>query len=909
MTEPRDASKVEELFHAALCRPSGERAAFLTEACGADAGLLEEVRSLLDLASDARQLLEHPAAEALTEPLAVARGTRLGPYEVLDRVGAGGMGEVYRARDTRLGRDVAIKVLRGRAATEPEARSRFEREARAVARLNHPHVCTVHDVGRHENTDYLVLELVEGETLAERLGRTALPLDRALRYAIQTAEGLEAAHAQRIVHRDLKPGNILVNERDQVKVMDFGLAKTFRGESGAVTGCAGVLESATPDGAVFGTTSYMSPEQARGDSVDARTDVWAFGCVLYELLTARRAFARETASDTLVAILEREPEWEALPGATPSAVRRLLRRCLEKDRNRRLRDIAEARIALEETLRELPPPRSTGAARRNRLGILLWGLAILAALGWWAFVKQPPAPAPPEIRSIAVLPLDNLTEDSDEGYMVAGMHEALITELSRISALAVVARTSSLRYEEGSRSITEIADELHIDAVVTGSVLRVGDTVRVTVRLVEGRSGRYLWAESFDRQLRNILALYSDVARAVAREIRVAVTPGEQASLARAEPVDPDAYDLYLRGRYGRLQETPQSLESAERYFRAAIEARPDFAQAWAGLAQTLFLMGANGVLPWDEPIPEVRRAVERALLIDGAIPEAHVAAGLVRSAYDLDWPAAEREFLRALELEPGHWNARREYAQLLTKTGRLAEAQAQFERILERDPLSGTANAQAGEVLFYRHELDQAMQRFERANELFEGFFSRGRGITYVTAILVAKGVSFDEIEEALSPSSENPLHRACLAYARAASGQRAEALKLLEGSGDAAPRGGNWWIAAVYASLGNRDAAFAFLERSDAAHEQARFRIKVNWVFDPLRGDARFDALLRRLGLESREGEAVALLLSPVSATWPSLGRPLLHGSAPPWWTRRSLCGFGARSSAAHPCPGPPA
>ena len=410
MTKPRWA-RVEELYHAALERPAADRQAFLVEACGRDEALRSEIQSLLDHEQEADRMMEEPAAGVMTQPVAVVRGTRLGPYEVMDFIGAGGMGEVYRARDTRLGREVAVKVLPAEFASEPTLRARFEREARAVSALNHPNICTLHDVGDASGLPYLVMELVEGPTLAECLKEGPQPISEALKLAHQIAEGLQAAHERGILHRDLKPHNIKVTPEGRVKLLDFGLAKMLKAErlGEAFSEKATATADATGAGVAMGTVPYMSPEQARGEALDRRTDVWAFGCVLYEMLAGGRAFPGPSGAEALVAVLEREPDWAALPAAMPVSLRKLLRRSLEKDKARRIHDIGDARLELEEAQVDLGSragPASPAATRR-RPGKLFWlgGLVVAAAgLGAWLAFRSLPSEATPPTRRLTLAP-------------------------------------------------------------------------------------------------------------------------------------------------------------------------------------------------------------------------------------------------------------------------------------------------------------------------------------------------------------------------------------------------------------------------------------------------------------------------------------------------------------------------
>jgi len=553
-------------------------------------------------------------------------GTKLGVYEVLAPLGAGGMGEVFRARDARLHREVAIKGLPEAFAKDPERLARFEREARMLASLSHPNIAAIYGIEDADGTPFLVLELVEGESLAQRLTRGSLPVRETLDVAAQIAAAMEAAHERGIVHRDLKPGNVMLSPTRVVKVLDFGLAKGGAIEGGPVSGLSQsptMGAGATAAGLVLGTASYMSPEQARGLAVDRRTDVWAFGCVVYECLTARQAFSGPTASDVIGRILEREADWNALPPATPARLKDLLKRCLTKDAEVRPRDIGDLKRELGAIAQELS---SASGVHASSIG---------------------------GVPSLAVLYFENLANDQESEYFCAGITEDILTDLSKIRGLRVASRNAVARYKGGPIDIPKIAAELGVGAVLEGSVRRAGGRVRITAQLVNAVDGFHLWAERYDRTLEDVFAVQEEIAAAIAGALRVTLAPGEAAKLAQNRPEDVRAYDLYLKGRARYGAYTADSLHEALALFTQATELDPNYALAWAGIADCYGQLNQWGS---NEDPAELKRlglaAAERAIQINPKLPEAYKAQALVlRFSGDRD--GARAALLRAVQADP----------------------------------------------------------------------------------------------------------------------------------------------------------------------------------------------------------------------------------------------------------------
>ncbi|MHC4192048.1 MAG: protein kinase domain-containing protein, partial [Planctomycetota bacterium] len=512
-------------------------------------------------------------------------GSQIGQFRIERELGRGAVGVVYLAHDTKLDRPVAIKSLPAEVMGDSKTRSRFAREARVLASLNHPNIATIHDeLEEAEGICYLILEYVPGQTLAERIAKKPLKLQEALTIALQIAEAVAAAHEHDVIHRDLKPGNIKITPEGKVKVLDFGLAKAVGGEA------VDQQSTVTEPGRVIGTPAYMSPEQARGKLADKRSDIWSFGCVLYEMLTGRIPFKGETISDTLANILQTEPNWQALPESTPANIRVMLGHCLDKEPRRRLRDIGDIAITLGDTTIELQrltlPTKPVEAGRaqpmkwsRRALPWFITGVVVATVvfLGLVIALKlgRPPGkqvgkpvllPTAGSIKAIVVLPFENLSGDPEQEYFVDGMTDALSAELGKIKALRVISRTSAMHYKDTDKVIPEIAKELGVDAVIEGSVLKAGNDVRVTAQLVDGRTDAHLWSENYTGALTNILALQSQVTLAIAQEIEAALTPEEKRRITRTEAVNPEAYEAYLLGRHYYSSGLEQDLKKAIKY-------------------------------------------------------------------------------------------------------------------------------------------------------------------------------------------------------------------------------------------------------------------------------------------------------------------------------------------------------
>jgi serine/threonine protein kinase/Tfp pilus assembly protein PilF len=800
--------------------------------------------------------------------MAIPSGTKLGPYEVVALIGAGGMGEVYEARDTKLERNVAIKVLRDAFAQDADRLSRFQREAKMLAALNHPNIATIYGLEQSSGTSYLVMELVLGETLAERVQRDrVVPVEEALAIAKQIAEAVEAAHEKGIIHRDLKPPNVKLTPEGKVKVLDFGLAKAFASDGGLDLSNAPTLTAmGTEEGRILGTPAYMSPEQARGKSVDKRTDVWAFGCVLYILLTGRQAFTGDTLSDMIVSILEREPDWQALPASTPAKIRDLLRRCLQKDPQRRLRDLGDARIEIEEAL--LPPAtaeartkRDTDSGRvavrsmasvtssnpwwRSRTALWIAVVALLVLLAAAGLIYRP-AEHGETIDSIAVLPFVNVSGDQNTEYLSDGITESLINNLSQLPNLKIKSRDSVFHYKGKETDPEEVARQLGVRAIFKGRLTQRGDTLAISAELIDARNDDHLWGQQYNRKLADIFALQDEIAREITNTLRLRLTAQDEKRLAKRYTENVEAYQDYLEGRYQWDKKTEEGFKKGVEYFQQAIAKDPTYALAYAGLADCYTGLAGFGFVPAKEGYPKALEEALKALEIDDKLAEAHASLAFIKSNYDWDWSGAEQEFKRAIELNPGSATAHHFYGLALAYMGgRFEEAIDESKRAVELDPLSLIINADLGHVFYEARKYELAIEQERKTLEMDPNFNPAHHwlGLAYLQKSMDKEGIA--EFEK------EFPF----LGYAYAVAGRRAEAQQVLDKLNELSKQKyvPAMSMARIYVGLGEKDKAFEWLEKAylDGSIGGGT-GIAVDPIFDPLRSDPRFMDILRRMNLQ---------------------------------------------------------
>jgi serine/threonine protein kinase/Tfp pilus assembly protein PilF len=807
-------------------------------------------------------------------------GQTISHYRVLRMLGEGGMGVVYEAEDIRLGRHVALKFVVHKKLDRQETVERFEREARAASVLNHPNICTVHDVGEEGGHHFIAMELLEGESLDALLSRGPVQPRRLLELATQIAEGLAAAHARGVIHRDIKPANVFVTSGGFVKIMDFGLAKILQSPAAesltAMESEVTQTSDLTTPGIAMGTVSFMSPEQVRGEEVDARSDLFSFGALLYAMAVGEPPFRGSTPAVKLSGILERNPvpPLEIVPGL-PTKLQDIILKALEKNREERYQTARDMAIDLRRLLREIDSGMVTdamptvGGASQPRVAaaaaplktqhpwhwIVGVGIGVMfALLTLWRYGgarARPAAPVGnPEIKSLAVLPLENLSQDPAQEYFADGMTDELIARLSKISALRVISRTSAMRYKGSKKSLPEIARDLQVDAIVEGSVLRSGDRVRINARLIDAAE-RQMWTDGYDRELRDILSIQSDVASAIAREIRVKVAPEESTQLVSQGPVDPEAYQLYLQGRIAFLRFTPESLTEAEEYFNRAIAKDPQYALAYAGLADD-YIQLAGRVRPPREAMPKAGAAIDKALELDPNLAEAFAARAQVKLFYEFDFEGAGTEYRRAVEKNPGSPLVHQANGLYLAARGRGAEALAEANRVLDLDPVSSSSGCTRSRLLYYARRYDEAIAQYTKtlsADPTVAGF------CTFVIFAFEQKGRLDDAIATAKRIAASSPnemLPRAALARIYGVMGNTEEARKAVRAMEDLAKRRfiSEHDFALAYSGW-NREEELRWLEKAYSGRAGLLVYARVDSVWDDVRADPAFQGIVRKIGI----------------------------------------------------------
>lgn len=855
---PERWQRIKALLESALERPLWERATFLKEACAADSSLHNQVEALIALHDQAGNFLETPAVELLAESLDQSQsmvGRDLGPYRVIRRLGVGGMGEVYLAEDTRLGRKVALKVLLAHFTLDQERVRRFQQEARAASALNVPNILTIHEIGQVGSRHFIVMELIEGETLRQHLSKTPITISQALDVAIQIASALSAAHSAAIVHRDIKPDNVMVRADGIVKILDFGLAKLTEAKSGEQEAAQLVN---TKQGMVMGTAHYMSPEQARGLPVDHRSDLWSLGIVLYEMIGRCVPFDGGTSSDVIAAILNREPM--GLAGHAPEVPVELewvVKKALRKDREDRYQTAKDLLTDLRSLKNKLAFEEQLHRSHESGDDIA----AIIRKSGSRsAKTERPSDAARPQqvIDSLAILPLMNNCTDPGMEYLSDGISESMINALSQLSELRVMAWSTVSRYKSEQVDPRESGRELGVRAVITGRVMQVGKRLIIKTELVDVANGSHLWGESYSCEPAEIFDIEEEIASTISEKLLLRLTTQERKQLTKRYTDNIEAYHEYLRGRYCWNKRTDEDIRKAIHHFKQAIDIDASYALAYAGLADSYLVLASFGIATMSpgDAFPKAREATLRALEIDETLAEAHASLAYSLANYDWNWPAAEKEFKRCFELKPGYATAHHWYGfTYLTAVGLLEDAIAEVRQALKLDPLSLPVSANVGLLLYFARRHDEAIEQFQKTLEMDQNFvYSHWQmALAYEQKQMYDEAIA--EFQKAISLSGRSTLPIALLGHVYGVSGLKSQALTVLDQLSELSDRRyvSPYRTAAIHAALGDKDLTFQWLERAYVERDGWLIWLRLDPVMEGLSSDRRFKSLLRRIGLAS--------------------------------------------------------
>lgn len=896
---PQHWRQVKQIFQSVLAYPPDQRAAFLDEACADDPALRSEVESLISSYDQAdgsfQSVAVNVAAHMILDQQAKSLvGQQIGPYTVTAQIGHGGMGEVYLAEDSRLARRVALKFLPSLITQDKQRLERFKREARAASALNHPNILTIHEIGEAEGRPFIGTEFIEGDTLRNRIESSPIEVDQVLDIAIQVASGLNAAHQSGIVHRDIKPENIMLRRDGYVKILDFGLAKLV--ERRAAGNETSTLVK-TDEGVIMGTARYMSPEQARGQAVDARTDIWSLGVVLYEMVSGRAPFAGETPGDVIVSILEREP----VPLAryieiVPSELERIVRKALQKNRDERYQNIKDLLLDLkslkqhlefEAQLERSASPSEPAATRVKPLrgrsadakasplegyalriplkAQLLWKnpaylygsvatLLVLVVITLYPLLRSKPASV--ESKSVAVLPFVNMSADKEDEYFSDGLTEELINALTKVEGLRVPARTSAFAFKAKQGDIRKIGEQLNVGTVLEGSVRKAGNKLRITAQLINVADGFHLWSETYDRDMQDVFVIQDDISQRIVDALKIKLTGDQTVHFTKRYTENTEAYQSYLKGRYYWSKRSEEGLKKALEFFKQSLDQDPTFALAYVGMADDYLIMaGEYHVLAPSEARPLAKAAALKALELDPNLGEVHASLGLWYHQ-QWDWTTAEKEFERALELVPNYAPAHHWYAQFLASQQRFDEALNHIRRAEELDPLAPNIQGSEAIILLCARRYEEALEKLNKAIPSYPDFpgLYNWRAAVLVATKRFSEGIADQERAVSLSHRTAGALGR--LGYAYALAGRKAEALEIgreLEEMSKVRYVS-SFDRALVPLGLDDKDQALFWLQR---AYEERDAVVSIqngHPMLDTVRDDSRFQDLLRRLNFPGK-------------------------------------------------------